>query len=83
VPNEAKMNGRFTVWFTNMTGCALGVSDISWTVSVTAASQGEAIELAVKQALAVNREFGMPPHGLRIDDAELRQLAFVLPNEDK
>ena len=75
----AKMGCEFQVWFTNITGCVLGISDISWSVAVTAASEAEAVELALECARAVNRESGLPPHGLRVSDQELRRLACVLP----
>jgi len=67
----------YTVWFTNITGCALGISDISWHVMVTARSECEALELGLKDAQELNREFGMPPHGIRVNDEELRNLAHV------
>ncbi len=73
------MVGEFRVWFTNITGCAMGISDISWTVTVTAASEAEALELTLDRARAVNRESGLPPHGIRISESELRRLAGVLP----
>lgn len=72
------MGCEFHVWFTNITGCALGISDISWAVTVTAASESEALELALERARAVNREVGLPPHGLRVSDSELRRLAIVV-----
>src|SRR5262245_53852215 len=56
----------YNVWFTNVTGCALGLSDISWNVTVAAGSEAEALELGLEDARALNREFGMPPHGLRV-----------------
>ena len=58
------MGGEFQVWFKNITGYALGISDISWSVTVTATSEAEAVELAVERARVVNRELGLPPHGL-------------------
>ena len=78
---EAQMSGEFRVWFTNFIGCASGISDISWSVTVTAASEAEAIELAVERARVVNRESGLPPHGLRVSEAELRRLVCVLPQK--
>ena len=73
------MGGEFRVLFTNLTGCALGISDISWSVTVTAATEAEAIELALERARVVNRESGLPPHGLRVGEPELRRLVCVLP----
>ena len=70
---------EFEVWFTNITGCALGISDISWAVTVTAGSEAEAIERALEEARVLNRRSGLPPHGLRVTEAELRRLACVLP----
>lgn len=77
------MHDPFTVWFSNFTGCAMGISDISWSVTVEAASEGEAIELALEQARVVNRESGLPPHGVQVSDTELRKLAFVLPAQSQ
>jgi hypothetical protein len=71
--------GEFKVWFTNITGCAVGISDISWFVTVTAVSEAQAVELALEEARVVNRVSGLPTHGLRVSEAELRRLACVLP----
>lgn len=57
----------------------MGISDISWSVSVIAPSELEALELAVEQARPLNRGSGMPPHGIHLSEAELREVAFVLP----
>jgi hypothetical protein len=38
------VRGYFTVWFTNITGCAVGISDISWCVTVSAESETDALE---------------------------------------
>ncbi len=73
--------GQFWVGFTNINGCALGISDILWSVTVTAASEAEALEVALEKARVVNRESGLPPHGLRVSEAELRRLACVLPEK--
>jgi hypothetical protein len=71
----------YKVWFTNITGCAVGISDISWSVTVEAVSEAEAIEAALKPARIINRQSGLPPHGLRVSEKELRRLACVLPRE--
>jgi hypothetical protein len=73
------MQAYYTVWFTNITGCAIGVSDISWSVTVSAESEAVALEQGLAEARALNREFGLPPHGLRVSEDELRRLAFVQP----
>jgi hypothetical protein len=70
---------EYRVWFTNLTGCAVGVNDVSWVVTVVAASEAEAVERAVEQARALDAASGLPPHGLRVGEAELRRLAYVLP----
>jgi hypothetical protein len=71
------MSGEYTIAFTNLTGCAAGTSDIFWAVTVTASSDSEALESALQLAKEVNREAGLPPHGLRVGDAYLEQLAIV------
>lgn len=73
------VRGYYSVWFTNITGCATGISDISWHVTVSAESEAEALEKGLKDARALNREFGMPPHGLKVSEDELRRLAHVQP----
>ena len=73
-----RTSGEFQVWFTNILGCALGVSDISWFVNVIASSESEALELAIIQAQALNRGSGLPPHGLRVGDSDIRRLAVVV-----
>ena len=75
------MNRSFRIWFTNVTGCAAGMSDISLFVDVVAESEAEAMEKAIVEARAVNERTGLPPHGLKVDDAYLRTLATaVAPN---
>lgn len=69
----------FRILFTNLIGCAAGISDISWVVTIEAASEAEALERALEQARALNRGPGLPPHGLRVSEKELRRLACVLP----
>ncbi len=73
------MSTEFRVWFTNLTGCALGISDISWGVTVSAASEAEALESALEQARTLNRESGLPPHGIRVGEEELRRMACMIP----
>jgi hypothetical protein len=68
---------EYTVFFTNLTGCAMGISDISWHTKVIADSEKSAIDLAVEQARVVNRKSGMPPHGIRLNVKSLRELAIV------
>ena len=69
------MNHEFEVWFTNVTGCAVGSSAISWSATVSAESEEKAVELALEQARLLNRGAGLPPHGLRVSDAYLQSLA--------
>ena len=73
------MREYYTVWFTNITGCAVGISDISWCVTVSAESEAAALEQGLVEARALNREFGLPPHSIRVSDEELRRLACVQP----
>jgi hypothetical protein len=72
---------EYLVVFTNLTGCAIGISDIMWSVTVAAESEDAAIDLAVTQAREVNEGSGMPPHGIRVSDTELRRLAVVVPDQ--
>lgn len=71
---------EYRVWFTNINGCAVGIGDISWFITVSAASEAEALELALVQARSLNERTGMPPHRLRCSEAELRYLAVVIPS---
>jgi hypothetical protein len=71
------VQAEYTVLFTNLTSCAIGISDINWSVKVVADSEASAIELAVAKARVLNREKGMPPHGIRLPAKELRDLATV------
>jgi hypothetical protein len=72
---------QLDVWFTNITGCALGISDISWFVTVTASTEMGAMELALDQARILNDESGLPPHGIRVSEDRLRQLAHAFPKK--
>lgn len=71
------MQAAYTVLFSNLTGCAVGISDINWSVKVVADSEASAIELALEQARVLNDKKGMPPHGIHVRDEDLRNLAFV------
>lgn len=75
------MKTRYSVWFTNVIGCAVGISDISLLVDVDAESESEAIELALVQARLVNDQTGLPPHGIRVDEQYLRTLAVASPTD--
>ena len=75
------MEREFNVCFTNLLGCALGISDISWSVTATASTESEARELALDRARILNLESGMPPHGIRVSEDRLQQLAFVFPKQ--
>jgi hypothetical protein len=71
------MLAEYTVLFSNVTGCAMGISDINWSITLLADSEASAIELALRHARAVNASRGMPPHGIRLSESSLRDLAFV------
>src|SRR5262249_38892188 len=81
IETSAQMSQEFDVWFTNMLGCAVGISDISWSVTVTASTGEEAMELALVRARKLNDELGLPPHGIRVSESKLRQLAHVFPKK--
>jgi hypothetical protein len=51
--------------------------DQRWSVKVVADSEASAVELAMGKARALNHEKGMPPHGIRLRDDDLRTLATV------
>ena len=70
---------EYTVLFSNLWGCAIGVSDIGLPVTVLAESEREAIEKAICEARAINKKSGLPPHGIRVSERQLRQLAMVVP----
>lgn len=72
---------EYRVWFTNVTGCAVGISDISWSVTVAAKSEATALASALDRARLLNQASGLPPHGLRVSEEELRRLACVLPEK--
>jgi hypothetical protein len=72
---------EFQVWFCNLTGCASGISDVSLTVTVSAESEPEAKILAISRACEISDSTGLPPHGIRLSENELKRLAYVLPRE--
>jgi hypothetical protein len=77
--DSARGRRGYTVLFTNITGCALGISDISWWVTVSAESEAAALEQGLAEARAINRDVGLPPHGIRVNEDDLLRLACVLP----
>ena len=71
---------HYTVWFSSVdprTTRALGSGDFRWCVTVAAGSEAEALELGLADARELNREFGLPPHGIRVSEEKLRGLAYV------
>jgi hypothetical protein len=76
-PGELRVLVHYTVRFTNITGCAIGISDISWCVTVRAESEADALEQGLAEAREYNQEFGLPPHGIRVNEEELRRQACV------
>lgn len=73
------MGTQFRVWFTNVTGCAIGISDISLFLTVDADTETKALDIALEQAQVINEKSGLPPHGIRVTESELRKLALVQP----
>jgi hypothetical protein len=71
------VQAEYTILFSNFTGCAIGISDINWSVKVVSDSEASAIGLAPERARVLNREKGMPPHGIRLADDDLRDLAII------
>ncbi|MCC6492601.1 MAG: hypothetical protein IT424_06235 [Pirellulales bacterium] len=74
---------QYRVWFTNVTGCAAGISNVSLELSVAAIDEADALERALAEAQAINRRSGLPPHGLRLDESYLRTLACIAPEGAK
>jgi hypothetical protein len=68
---------KFKVVFSIFSGCAVGISDIMWSVTVEAESESEAIQKGIDQARIVNAESGLPPHGIRVREQDLHQLALI------
>lgn len=77
------MASTYRVWFCNLTGCATGISDINLTITVNAASEDEALSIALREAREINDAEGMPPHGIKVNDEELRELACVMPTNSR
>jgi hypothetical protein len=73
------VRGYYAVSFSNDGESIVGVGEISWCVTVAAESEDNALELGLEEARVFNREFGLPPHRLKIGEAELRRLARVRP----
>jgi hypothetical protein len=68
---------EYHVVFSNLTGCAVGVSEILWSTKVQATSEDEALRLAMAEATKLNATLGMPPHGLHVSPSCLESLAYV------
>lgn len=69
---------EFRIWFTNVTGCAIGETEISWEITVAAENEAEALRIAQDRAVKRNQEAGLPPHGLKLNEGYLRTLGMVL-----
>ena len=79
------MRGYYVVWFTNVpdvVGRPVAPGDIQWHVTVAAESEADALRVGLADARALNRGFGLPPHGIRVTEAELQELARVQPLMD-
>jgi hypothetical protein len=70
-------DAEYLVVFSNLTGCAAGISEISWSTRVRAASEAAALRCAIALATRQNEEAGLPPHGLRVSPAYLESLACI------
>ena len=72
-------NRRFSAMVSNLTGCAVGISDFYWVAEFAAESEDAAVEAAVKLAMAVNDESGLPPHGIVLTEDEIRDNLIITP----
>jgi hypothetical protein len=59
------MKGYYLVQFTNIPSGVVNRSDISWCVTVSAESEESALEQGLADVRVLNRNFGMPPNGVR------------------
>lgn len=73
---------QFKAMVSNLTGCAVGISDFLWNATVRASCESDATELAIKLATLANKEHGLPPHGIRLTEDEIRHYLVVLPDGD-
>lgn len=69
---------KFRVIFSNLTGCAIGISDYYWSVVIEAPTDDEAKKIGISYAEELSRTTGFPPHGLRLGEFEINK-AVVLP----
>src|SRR5262245_1605296 len=74
----------YWVAFTNVTDLSAEPSAGQYYLATTqkAASAAEALDAALPWALGVNRRVGLPPHGIRVSEEELRRQATVMPDKD-
>jgi hypothetical protein len=51
-------------------------------IGLSAGSEAEALDAALRKALGVNSRVGMPPHGIRVSEEELRRQAIVMTDRE-
>jgi hypothetical protein len=73
---------EYIVTITNMAGPSLRASEYYLAMHVNAASEAEALARGLRHARQVNGRAGMPPHGIRVGEAELQRQAKVMPAKD-
>jgi hypothetical protein len=73
-------DGVYWVTFTNMTDLSIEPAPGEYELTITrpADSAAAALQTALRWALEVMQRVGLPPHGLRLEEAELRRDAVVL-----
>ena len=70
------MREYYIVRFTNALGSDIG-RDITWSVTVSAESEADALQQGLADARDLNQQFGFPPHGIKVSDDELQKLVSV------
>lgn len=68
---------KFDALIVNLGECVLGSSDIGWSTEVEAESEAEAFELRVAEAVSVSESEGLPPHGIKTSEEDIRRLLIV------
>lgn len=76
------MRKPYTYFVTNLTGCAIGISDFGFSVTVCANSREDAEGWGHHVASIYSEKFGLPPHGIKLEPDHIRDIGLIMKLHD-
>ena len=72
----------YTFVLANWSGCAIGISDFGFAVTVCAESEKDAEEWGKRIALLYSKQFGIPPHGIKLSADDISKWGSLIVHRD-